>query len=201
MTGTENEQEFHWSAEMEGSQGVSPWPTGRWPVERVMLVLASVPAVVALLLLLAGWLSPGPAAETASAPQLGLSAAHIAPPAVQADLVPAYITVRNAGSSPDRLVAASTPWADSVSLVSSTGTSWIDIPPRSSVALHAGGPRLVLTGLRRTPRLGDTIQLDLDFDRSGTIHVFAPVGPANSLTVSDVMNAMKYMDRLPPATT
>jgi copper(I)-binding protein len=75
---------------------------------------------------------------------------------------------------------------------------WITVPAHGSVTLKASADHMVLSDLKRVPKAGDTMQLNLNFADSGTVYVFAPVGPADSLTVLDVVNAMKYMDKLPP---
>ncbi|MEY9877002.1 copper(I)-binding protein [Streptacidiphilus sp. MAP12-33] len=170
---------------------------------RALLVQGPLVALLACLLLLVGHGSRGAAsaATPSTAPaKLALLSPYLDPPGQASGPVDAYLTLRNGGGSADRLLDVTTPWATTVRLVSGSGQSqpWITIAAGSSLTLRPGGLHLELTGLRRTPKLHDVIQLDLTFAQSGTVHVFAPVGPAGSLTVEDVMHAMDHMDRLPP---
>ena len=170
---------------------------------RLLLVQAPLLVALAAVLLLWGRNAPqsATAATLASPPKIGMTDAHLDPPAHSGGPVYAYITVSNNGGTADRLVGASSPWAKEISLVdadSPASLPWITVPAHGSVTLRANGDRIALTSLTREPKLGDTIQLDLNFASSGTVYVFAPVGPASSLTVQDVMNAMKHMDKLPP---
>ncbi|WP_042425902.1 copper chaperone PCu(A)C [Streptacidiphilus anmyonensis] len=173
---------------------------------RALLIQGPLVALLAVVLMLAGHGGSGAAASAAtpSAPpaKLALLSAHLDPPAQPSGPVEAYVTIRNGGGSADRLLDVTTPWATTVRLVDAAGRTqpWISVPAGSSVTLRPGGLHLELTGLRRTPKLHDVIQLDLTFAQSGTVHSWAPVGPANTLTVEDVMHAMDSMDRLPPET-
>lgn len=171
---------------------------------RALLVQGPLVALLACLLLLVGRGAPGDVA-TATTPaaqpaRLGLFTAYLDPPARAAGPVAAYLTIRNGGASADRLLDVSTPWATTVRLVDAAGRvqPWITVPASGSVTLRPGALHLELSGLRRTPKLHDVIQLDLTFAQSGTVHSWAPVGPADSLTVEDVMHAMDHMDQLPP---
>ncbi len=170
-------------------------------LRRMLMVQAPVLVALAVVLLLWGRNAPQQAAAAAPSPPLiGMTAAHLDPPATSGGPVYAYVTVRNNGGTADRLVGASSPWARKISVVSGSNAvvPWVTIPAHGSVTLKADADRLALSDLTRVPKLGDTIQLDLNFATSGTVYVFAPVGPAGSQTVVDVMNAMKHMDQLPP---
>jgi copper(I)-binding protein len=169
------------------------------------LLVLQAPVLIALAIVLLLWSRGTPvSAATASAPaaspaKIGMVNAYLDPPS--GGTVRAYVVIKNNGGSPDRLVGGSSPWATTISLVqgsSSAGLPWVTVPAHGSVTLKPGGYSILLSGLTRTPKPGDTIQLNLNFASSGTVYVFAPVGPASSLTVQDVMDAMKHMDKLPP---
>ncbi|MEZ0069796.1 copper(I)-binding protein [Streptacidiphilus sp. MAP12-20] len=172
---------------------------------RPLLVQGPLVALLALVLLLwghAGRSDTASAAGTGAAPaKLAMFTPYLDPPARPAGPVDAYLTIRNGGGSDDRLLSVTTPWAASVAIVDASGRflPWATIPASGSMTLRPGGTHLALTGLRRTPKLHDVIQLDLTFTTSGTVHVWAPLGPPGSLTVEEVMHAMTWMDRLPPA--
>jgi copper(I)-binding protein len=171
-------------------------------LRRVLLVQAPVLVAIAVVMLLWGRNAPQQAAAAAPSPPLiGMTGAYLDPPASSGGPLYAYVTVRNNGGTADRLVGASSPWAAKVNVVSGSSNAvvpWITVPAHGSVTLKANEQRLDLSDLKRVPKVGDTIQLDLNFATSGTVYVFAPVGPPSSLTVLDVVNAMKHMDQLPP---
>ncbi|WP_037577687.1 copper chaperone PCu(A)C [Phaeacidiphilus oryzae] len=174
---------------------------------RALLWQAPVLALAAVLLLVWGRLPGSDASASAVAtppsaatrPVISLSQAHLDAPARPGAPAYAYVTIRNEGGVADRLVNATTPWAAAVAVQGTGGSPWLTIPPHSTVTLRATAARLALTHLKRTPRPGDTVQIDLAFATSGTVYTFSPVGPASSLTVHAVMEAMKHMDELPPA--
>jgi copper(I)-binding protein len=172
---------------------------------RMLMLQAPVLIAIAVVLLLWSRGTPVSAAATASTAsaaspaKIGMVNAYLDPPS--GGTVRAYVVIKNNGGSPDRLVGASSPWATSISLTQGSSTAslpWITVPAHGSVTLKPGGYSVLLSGLTRTPKPGDTIQLNLNFASSGTVYVFAPVGPSSSLTVEDVMDAMKHMDKLPP---
>jgi copper(I)-binding protein len=168
---------------------------------RGLLLQAALAALLALALLLWGHAGPTSAVSAAAdPPRLAMYSPYLTPPGEPAGPVGAYLTAHNGGGTADRLVSVASPWAASVQLVDAAGhpLPWATIPAGGSLTLRPGGTHLELTSLRRTPRPHDVIQLDLSFAVSGTVHVWAPVGPPGSLTVEDVMHAMKWMDRLPP---
>ena len=190
------------AAELEArARGRSGLPGAR----RMLLLQAPVLVVLAVVLLFWGRSTPAsvaatPASATASA-KIGMLNAYLDPPVD--GTVHGYLTIRNNGDAADRLVSVSSPWASTISLVKGSSTTplpWITVPAHGSITLKPGGYSLLLTDLTRTPKLGDTIPLDLNYATSGTVYAFAPVGPASSLTVQEVMDAMKYMHELPPLT-
>lgn len=179
---------------------------GGLPGARRLLVLQA-PVLIVLAVVLLFWAKGTPvsaAATASSAPaagpaMIGMDNAYLTAPSD--GQVHGYMVIKNNGDSPDRLVSISSPWATTISLTkgaSSTALPWITIPAHSTVTLKPGGYSFVLSKLARTPKLGDTIPLTVSFAGSGTVYVFAPEGPASSLTVQKVMDNMQYMDRLPP---
>ena len=172
---------------------------------RLLLLQAPVLVAIAVVLLLWSRGTPATAASTAStatvasSAKIGMDNAYLDP--ASGGTVRGYMVIKNNGATADRLVSITSPWASTVSLTqgtSSTALPWITIPAHSTVTLKPGGYSFVLSHLARTPKLGDTIPLTVSFADSGTVYVFAPEGPASSLTVQKVMNNMQYMDKLPP---
>ena len=97
----------------------------------------------------------------------------------------AYLTVRNDGEGDDRLVAATSPAAATITIHSTTVENGvarmrraesIPIPAGESVKLAPGGTHIMLTGLREPLRSGEPLRLTLRFQRSGEVPVTATVG-------------------------
>ena len=98
----------------------------------------------------------------------------------------AYMKLYNAGDEADRLVAAKTKDAEDAMLheTRSEGDvtkmvhleNGIEIPPHGSVELMPLGMHVMLMGLRRALKDGDTVALTLVFEKHGEVAVEAKVG-------------------------
>ncbi|MFD7413331.1 copper chaperone PCu(A)C [Kitasatospora purpeofusca] len=91
-----------------------------------------------------------------------------------------YLTVRNEGGEGDELVKVSSPGASSVTMHRSTASSMeqvekLDVPAHGALQLARGGTHLMIMGWQKAPVLGDELELDLTFTRTGTISVKVPV--------------------------
>ncbi|MFJ9951453.1 copper chaperone PCu(A)C [Kitasatospora sp. NPDC091207] len=90
-----------------------------------------------------------------------------------------YLTVRNDGGE-DQLVKVSSPAARSVTMHRSTASTMeqverLDVPAHGALQLARGGNHLMIMGWQRAPALGDELELDLTFARTGTVSVKVPV--------------------------
>ncbi|MFI6847041.1 copper chaperone PCu(A)C [Kitasatospora sp. NBC_00085] len=90
-----------------------------------------------------------------------------------------YLTVRNDGGG-DQLVKVSSPAASSVTMHRSTASTMeqverLDVPAHGALQLSRGGSHLMIMGWQKAPVLGDELELDLTFARTGTISVKVPV--------------------------
>lgn len=98
-----------------------------------------------------------------------------------------YLTLRNDGDTPDALEGADSPRADHIMLHQTQamvgGMSHmqheyhLEIPAHGSVDLSPGGHHLMLEDLDGALVAGQTIGLDLYFQKAGKIHVDVPVMP------------------------
>ncbi|MFF4650333.1 copper chaperone PCu(A)C [Streptomyces sp. NPDC001380] len=93
-----------------------------------------------------------------------------------------YLVLHNAGGTADRLLGVTSPAARSVTMHRSTAGSMLpldglDVPAHGTAAFSRGGDHLMITGLDRRPALGDRVELDLTFARTGTVSVQVPVEP------------------------
>jgi copper(I)-binding protein len=99
----------------------------------------------------------------------------------------AYLTIKNTGSTPDKLLKAQGDVAASVELHTMTETNGvmemrpvdsIEIPANGEVQLKPGGFHVMLIGLKKDLKAGDTVPLTLQFEKAGTIQVVATVRDA-----------------------
>lgn len=95
-----------------------------------------------------------------------------------------YLTVSNSGAAADRLVAASSPSAGDVQVHESVaeGSSMamrevdgIDVPAHGEAALEPGGYHIMLLGLFAPLVEGQSITVELTFEKAGTVTFAAPV--------------------------
>ncbi|MFC1417937.1 copper chaperone PCu(A)C [Streptacidiphilus cavernicola] len=113
--------------------------------------------------------------------RISVSHAYIPLPA-SPDMAVAYFDLSNGGGSADRLLGVSSPSVQSAELNQSTATSMhavdgVDVPAHGEAHLARGGTHVMLMGLSPAPRVGQTIELKLTFQHTGTITVQATVQP------------------------
>jgi copper(I)-binding protein len=91
-----------------------------------------------------------------------------------------YMTIKNTGSTDDRLVAVATPVADRAQLhieMNDNGImkmrplSAIDVKANSTVTLAPGGMHVMLIGLKQRLKEGQSFPMTLTFEKAGTLHV------------------------------
>ncbi|HUZ44324.1 MAG TPA: copper chaperone PCu(A)C [Acidimicrobiales bacterium] len=162
--------------------------------------LGALPAVLIAAVILEWTWPAGHPAGAASPTGAALSVAarvgdiEVIDPFVPAPASPAvaafYATFRNLGSAPDALVGAATAAAGSASLhtemESGNGGMMMPlarlvIPAHGTAALRPAHDHVMLEGLRSTLVSGQTIVLQLHFQRAGTLDVPVPVVPQSAL--------------------
>lgn len=99
----------------------------------------------------------------------------------------AYMTIANVGAVDDRLIAARTYAARRVELhthIMEDGVArmrevegGIPAPAGETVALEPGGLHVMMMGLTRQLREGESVDLTLVFEQAGEIAVTAPIRP------------------------
>ncbi|MBC3843220.1 copper chaperone PCu(A)C [Streptacidiphilus sp. 4-A2] len=121
-------------------------------------------------------------AKAASPAKISVSGAYVPMPASPGMAV-AYFVIDNTGGSADRLLAVSSPDAQSSEMDQSTATSMsaisggVDVPAHASTAFARDGRHVMLMGLDPSPKLGRKVELRLSFQHSGTVTVQATVQP------------------------
>jgi copper(I)-binding protein len=118
----------------------------------------------------------------------------------------AYFTVTNTGTAADTLTGASAPMAGMTMLhkMEMTGSvmkmrmvDGIAIPPGKSVTLAPDGFHVMMTGVTKPLKAGDTLPLTLTFAKAGAVTLTVPVLPVGSRGPDNragKMDAMPGMD-------
>jgi copper(I)-binding protein len=95
-----------------------------------------------------------------------------------------FMTLRNGGSAPDRLLSAGSPVARVVELhthiregevMRMRPVADIPLPPGQTVRLQPGGLHVMLIGLTRPLERGERVPLTLRFERGGEVTVMLEV--------------------------
>jgi copper(I)-binding protein len=135
-------------------------------------------------LLLASALNMSVQAHDFSAGSLHLIHPTTQPTTSKQDAVGVYLVIENAGSTPDRLVSASSDVSKQASLhvmnPASHGMpamSGLAIPAKGRVALAEDGPHIMLTGMDRQLKAGERFPLRLQFEKAGAVQVDVLVAP------------------------
>ena len=101
----------------------------------------------------------------------------------------AYMNLKIAGSVSDRLVKVTSPDAEMVEIhtMAMEGgvarmreVKTIDVKPGAATQLKPGGFHLMMIGLKRPLREGESIKLSLTFETAGTIEIDATVEKAGA---------------------
>jgi hypothetical protein len=96
----------------------------------------------------------------------------------------AYFTVTNRGVAPDRLIAIAAEGAAMAQIHESRSKNGIaamemlaaiELAPSATVAMKPGGLHVMLMGLAAPLRKGDTLALELTFEKAGRLTVAVPV--------------------------
>ena len=102
-----------------------------------------------------------------------------------AKIAAGYMTIRNAGKAPDKLVSASSPAAEKVETHVTVKDGEIfrmrevkayDIPAGGSFELKPGGAHLMLVNVKAPLKEGDKVPLTLRFERAGEVKTQLQVG-------------------------
>ena len=91
-----------------------------------------------------------------------------------------YVTIKNTGAAPDRLLAATSDAAGKVEIhemsmadgvMKMRAVKGLDVAPGASVELKPGGYHIMFVELKQPLKAGDTIKGALQFEKAGTVPV------------------------------
>lgn len=143
---------------------------------RRRLTLAAV--AVAGALTLAGCGDSDSGSDTA---ELSVDSAYMPQPV--SDLAAGFLVISNKGGADDRLTSVSSDIADRVTVHETVDGSMrevdgLDIPARGSLLLESGGNHLMFEQLKRKPKQGQKVSVELRFAHSDPVTVEIPVKSA-----------------------
>ncbi|MFD3512623.1 copper chaperone PCu(A)C [Streptomyces sp. NPDC058657] len=116
-------------------------------------------------------------------PQLAVTGAFIPEPAMD-DMAGGFLTVKNSGSVADKLTSVTaTAFAGKAEIHETTGGKMrqvqsFDVPANGTLALKRGGNHVMFLDVKKKPKKGDRIAVELHFEKSGTVKVDMPVEAA-----------------------
>jgi copper(I)-binding protein len=100
-----------------------------------------------------------------------LEIVHPSTAATSAKEVPIYMTIKNGGKVPERLVGASSPIATKIELLPGSDPSKYAIPAGKSLALTSEGPHLMLYGVKKRLDANTMFKMTLQFEKTGRVLV------------------------------
>ncbi|MBT2367170.1 copper chaperone PCu(A)C [Streptomyces sp. ISL-10] len=111
-------------------------------------------------------------------PELTVSGAFMPQPVD--DMAAGFLTVENSGATADKLTSVTSDIADDVTIHESRNqrmrqVTSFDIPADGTLALERGGSHIMFMALKQRPKQGDTVAVELHFEKSDPITVEVPV--------------------------
>ena len=99
------------------------------------------------------------------------------------DLAAGFLTITNDGDAADRLTSVSSDVAGQVTVHETVDGAMreaesLDIPAHGSLVLESGGSHLMFEQLKRKPKQGQKVSVELRFAQSDPVTVELPVKPA-----------------------
>ncbi|GAA1540157.1 hypothetical protein GCM10009730_56600 [Streptomyces albidochromogenes] len=133
----------------------------------------STATALAAALALAGCSSGG------DAPELSVSGAFMPQP-VMDDMAAGFLTVKNDGDTADKLTSVTSDIAGEVQIHETKDQKMrqvasFDVPANGSLDLERGGNHMMFLKLKKKPRQGDTVTVELHFEKAGSVKAELPV--------------------------
>ncbi|MDN0199387.1 copper chaperone PCu(A)C [Streptomyces sp. S.PNR 29] len=134
-------------------------------------------AAIAAALVLAGCGS-----DSDSAAELSAGSAYMPQP-VTGDMAAGFLTITNKGGTKDELTSVTSDAAADVTVHKTAGGTMqeagrLTIPAHGRLVFQSGGNHLMFEKLKRTPKQGQTVSVELHFAHSDPLKVAMPVKSA-----------------------
>ncbi|HLJ70780.1 MAG TPA: copper chaperone PCu(A)C [Roseiarcus sp.] len=118
-----------------------------------------------------------------------------------ASVAAGYLTIRNNGTSPDKLLGGSADFAETVQIHEMSNANGVmkmrridglEIPAKGGVTLKPNGVHLMFQGLKRPLVAGQTVKATLTFEHAGSAPVEFKIGGMGAMKpAGDSMGGMK----------
>ncbi|MBX9424048.1 MULTISPECIES: copper chaperone PCu(A)C [Streptomyces] len=115
------------------------------------------------------------------APELKVSGAFMPQPVM--DMAGGFLTITNDGDTADKLTSVTSPISDDVTIHETKNQKMqevesFDIPANGTLSLERGGNHIMFMELKKKPKQGEKVSIELHFEKSDPIKVELPVEAA-----------------------
>ncbi|MCG7525132.1 copper chaperone PCu(A)C [Streptomyces sp. OfavH-34-F] len=116
--------------------------------------------------------------SSSDTPEIQVTGAFMPQPV--SDMAAGFLVVQNHGSGDDRLTSVTSPLSDDITIhetkdqVMRKVTSF-DVPAGGELNLERGGNHIMFMKLKRQPKQGQKVSVELHFEKAGAIEVDLPV--------------------------
>ncbi|MFI0987889.1 copper chaperone PCu(A)C [Streptomyces exfoliatus] len=115
-------------------------------------------------------------------PELKVSGAFMPQPVM--DMAGGFLTITNSSGTADKLTSVTSPISDDVTIHETKNQKMqevksFDIPANGTLSLERGGNHIMFMELKKKPKQGEKVSIELHFEKSGPIEVDLPVEAAN----------------------
>ncbi|MGW2560561.1 copper chaperone PCu(A)C [Streptomyces sp. NPDC001514] len=113
-----------------------------------------------------------------SAPELKVSGAFMPQPV--GDMAGGFLTVTNSGDTADKLTSVTSSLSDDVQIHETKNQKMqqvksFDIPANGELKLERGGSHIMFMAIKKQPKQGEKVDIELHFEKSDPITVELPV--------------------------
>ncbi|MFF4246088.1 copper chaperone PCu(A)C [Streptomyces sp. NPDC001822] len=111
-------------------------------------------------------------------PRLEVTGAFMPQPV--SDMAAGFLLVRNSGGATDRLTSVTSSLSDHVSIHETRNQTMrmvtsFEVPANGELDLERGGSHIMFTDLKQRPKQGQTVSVELHFEKADPIKVDIPV--------------------------
>ncbi|MFF5723414.1 copper chaperone PCu(A)C [[Kitasatospora] papulosa] len=118
------------------------------------------------------------ACSSDSVPRLEVTGAFMPQPV--SDMAAGFLLVKNRGGAADRLTSVTSSLSDNVSIHETKNNTMrmvtsFEVPAGGELDLERGGNHIMFTELKQQPKRGETVSVELHFEKADPITVDIPV--------------------------